>query len=72
MHCVQAPFYVWFFGGPIIGLVVIVLIARFGWGRYHRWPNGISQTPLEIAQRRYASGEITDVELKTIKHNLEK
>ena len=49
--------------------VVIYLIVRFqkNAGRTGAFSN---ETPLEIAKKRYARGEITKEEYESIKHNL--
>ena len=52
------------FWGGIIGLVV------WGINRMTRGRNGKDETPLEIAQRRYARGEISRDEFESIKATL--
>lgn len=58
----------WFIILILIG-VVVYLIVRFqkNAGRTEQFSH---ETPLEIAQKRYASGEITKEEYESIKHNL--
>lgn len=58
----------WFIILILIG-VVVYLIVRFqkNAGRTGQFSH---ETPLEIAQKRYASGEITKEEYESIKHNL--
>ena len=57
---------IWFvvFWGIIIGLVVWV-VNRLGGGRGEE-----ASTPLEIARRRYARGEITKEEFDRLRHDL--
>lgn len=59
----------------IVGAVVVVLFIYFlirassspgDWGSRER-----RETPLDVAKRRYASGEITKEEFENIKHALE-
>jgi putative membrane protein len=62
------PFLFIAFGGFVLWMV-------FGRGRNRRrWPSGgampETESPLEIAKRRYARGEITKEEFEEIKRNI--
>jgi putative membrane protein len=58
------------------GLIVLVVLAARGLGGGGRSetsppPREARQTPLEIAQARYAKGEISRDEYETLRHDLQ-
>lgn len=53
------------FWGVVIYLVLLLL------NRYKSQPGGTLDSPLEIARRRYANGEISKEEFEKLKRNLQ-
>ena len=56
-------------GAIIVVLVVYLLIRAFYHGELTRG-TGVHETPMDIAKRRYAAGEITREEFEKIKKDL--
>jgi putative membrane protein len=56
-------------GAIIVVLVVYLLIRAFYHGELTRG-TGVVETPMDIAKRRYAAGEITREEFEKIKNDL--
>ena len=61
------------FWGTLIVLVVLAVRGLGGGGRSEISPphSEARQTPLEIAQARYAKGEISRDEYETLRHDLQ-
>lgn len=56
----------------IVAIVVIFVLARAFSPQWHGGKEGKEETPLDIAKRRYASGEINAEEFEKIKRDLER
>ena len=58
-------------GGAVLLVVLVYVLLRGTQGRpEHPAGKAPPESPLDIAKRRYASGEITDEEFKRIKERL--
>lgn len=62
----------WMVLGGVVWVVLAALLASIitgGWGRRdHRQPG--QESPLDVARRRYAAGDLTTEEFETIRRNL--
>ena len=56
--------------GAVLVVVVIVLLLRSGSGGLHMGQKPTQESPLDIARRRYASGEISSEEFERLKKDL--
>lgn len=56
-------------GGAILIIVIVYLLVRQFYSHNVKGP-GAEQTPLEVARRRYAAGEITSEEFEKIKKDI--
>jgi putative membrane protein len=60
-----------FFGGPFLLLVVLVLVFWLAMrGRASNAPAPDGNSPRQIAERRYAAGEITREQFEQLKRDL--
>ena len=80
---VCGPWFGPWFIFPFIGLIVMVLMIAFvfgrrgpfahgwgGWSDVPRGPSTSSETPLDVLKRRYAAGEITREQFEQMRRDV--
>lgn len=68
LHFMGGLHWVWW----LFWIVLIGLVAYYGWGRPSARQGGSNETPLEVLKRRLANGEVTTEEYEQRKALLDR
>ena len=64
--------WIWMIGLVVLVVWVVSSLSRPGTGREPERPNDTRATPLEILERRYAGGEISDEQFERMRRQLQR